>query len=386
MASAAESSNEDSFAEATSFVQAFMSEHAMGGGDSACRKVADDSIRTIKNECDALQKNVDTASKANQKCCNSGKPAVCSAEKSKGDLGGKSSTCKGEADALANAKITFTSTLDALKNGKCKSIHGSSAYKKKKAEHATKTKECNKLSGAVSEAKKALKTAIASAKKARRTCNKDARTALDEAFKTAKKACNSDKNKRAFTRAQHMKCVLDGKSLKNCKTGKYPSVKKTALSKLTCDATTTCKAEKGKKKSKSKKKEKKKENTPKPGYKDCTQLTNQRSRCARKYIISMNNMWWMSKKSDKGRIGNGTTKGTLNGKKCSHTKSKESMKCSCQYMCQKNKRCLSYDISNRKGDSYCILFSRHCTYKNSKNTPYGGVCKNLGDRIDTHRL
>merc|ERR1711966_637443 len=79
VASAAESSNEDSFAEATSFVQAFMSEHAKGGGDSACRKVADDSIKTIQTECDALQKTVYTAAKANRKCCSSGKDAVCSA-------------------------------------------------------------------------------------------------------------------------------------------------------------------------------------------------------------------------------------------------------------------------------------------------------------------
>jgi hypothetical protein len=33
-------------------------------GDSACRKVADDAITTIKDECDALQKTVDTAAKA----------------------------------------------------------------------------------------------------------------------------------------------------------------------------------------------------------------------------------------------------------------------------------------------------------------------------------
>merc|ERR1711966_137679 len=258
----AESSNEQSFAEATSFVQAFMGEHAEKGGDSACRKVASDSIKAIKTECDALQKTVDTAAKGNQKCCSSGKDAVCSAEKSKGDLGGKSSTCKGKADALANAKITFTSSLDALKNGKCKSIHGSDAYKNKKAQHRSKMKECNKLSGAASEAKKALKTAIASAKKARRTCNKDAQTALDEAYKTAKKACNTHKNMRAFTRAQHMKCVLDGKSLKRCKVGKYPLVKKTALSKLTCDATTTCK---GKEETKPTKKKESKGPTAGPG-------------------------------------------------------------------------------------------------------------------------
>jgi len=233
----AEISNEESFAEATSFVQAFTSEQ---GGDSACRKVADDSIKTIKAECDALQKTVDEAAKANQACCKSGKEAVCANEKSKDALAGKKSTCDGEAKAIASAKITFTSSLKALKNGKCKSIHGSSAYKNKKAEHRTKTKECNKLSGAASEAKKALKAAIKAAKASRKKCNSDAKNALNKVFKTAKKACNSKKNKRAFTRAQHMKCVLDGKNLKRCNAGKAPAVTKSKMSKLTCGATTTC--------------------------------------------------------------------------------------------------------------------------------------------------
>merc|ERR1711865_626811 len=82
----AEISNEESFAEATSFVQAFGSEHAKEGGDSACRKVADDSIKTIKAECDALQKTVDEAAKANQACCKSGKEDVCANERSKDAL------------------------------------------------------------------------------------------------------------------------------------------------------------------------------------------------------------------------------------------------------------------------------------------------------------
>jgi hypothetical protein len=83
--------SEEAFAEATSFVQAYMSEGkvpfsttdvvlwSLPGtrrapstnspdlvvqGDSACRKVADDAIKTIKDECAALQKNVDTAAKA----------------------------------------------------------------------------------------------------------------------------------------------------------------------------------------------------------------------------------------------------------------------------------------------------------------------------------
>merc|ERR1711966_619614 len=230
----AESSNEQSFAEATSFVQAFMGEHAEKGGDSACRKVASDSIKAIKTECDALQKTVDTAAKGNQKCCSSGKDAVCSAEKSKGDLGGKSSTCKGKADALANAKITFTSSLDALKNGKCDAIRGSYAYKNKKAQHRSKMKECNKLSGAASEAKKTLKAAIKAANDARKRCMSKVNNARNKIFINAKKACNSRKNRRAFTRAQHMKCVLDGKSLKRCKVGKIPVTMKRTVKPTTC--------------------------------------------------------------------------------------------------------------------------------------------------------
>jgi hypothetical protein len=51
-------------------------------------------------------------------------------------------------------------------------------------------------------------------------------------------ACSSTQNKKSFTRAMHMKCVLDGKSLGKCGAGKPPTVTKTSFSKLTCAATT----------------------------------------------------------------------------------------------------------------------------------------------------
>jgi hypothetical protein len=50
--------------------------------------------------------------------------------------------------------------------------------------------------------------------------------------------CSSAQNKKSFTRAMHMKCVLDGKSLRQCGAGKAPKVTSTSLSKLTCVAIT----------------------------------------------------------------------------------------------------------------------------------------------------
>jgi glycerol dehydrogenase-like iron-containing ADH family enzyme len=149
---------------------------------------------------------------------------VCAAKSSQGKQDGKKNTCKGEAADLASAKIKVNVSLDGLKNGKCDAVLNSKDYKDKKKKMDDKNKECTKLEGAAKMAKKALKNAIDAAKKARKTCTRQAKTSLDAAFKSAKKVCSSKANKKSFTRAMHMKCVLDGKSISGCGKANPPTV------------------------------------------------------------------------------------------------------------------------------------------------------------------
>jgi len=235
----AEITEEESFAEATSFVQSFMTEDAQG--DSACLKVATDAIAVIQTECDGMQKTVDAAAKANQKCCESGKAAVCKAAASQTTLSGKSADCDKQADKIQNAQITVTThtSLAARTGGKCDAIDDSSAYKTKRAEYKKKSSECSELKGASNESKKALAAAVSDAAAKRSTCNNNAESALASAFKIAEGTCNSEQNQKSYKRAMHMKCVLNGTPLAECNTGKAPSVTKTNLSALNCKAITS---------------------------------------------------------------------------------------------------------------------------------------------------
>jgi len=229
--------DEATFNEATSFVQTFIAENQ--GGETACMKVATDSINTIKNQCVGVQASVVTASKANQVCCEEGNGAVCSAKMAHYTNQQIAGSCHRELGEMKRTSISFGSTsFKSLTEGKCGNFFSGSAYQKTHKKVTKKIKECQKADGAVSSSKTALENAVKNASKNREKCNKKYQTALDKAYNTAHKTCDSDSNKKAFKRAMHMKCVLAGTALKDCKVSGAPKVNKVTQSKLTCSAQT----------------------------------------------------------------------------------------------------------------------------------------------------
>jgi hypothetical protein len=233
------SNDGETFAEATAFVQSFSSMNAQG--DSACLKVADDAIKVITDECKTLQGVIDTASKANQKCCHSGSVATCEAKSQHASSVGAHSTCLSQLDTIKKKTVNLGSVSYSSLAGKtCYNHNSNSAFQAIKNEVATKTTECNKKSGSKAAAKKFYDDAVKAAASSRTTCNEDGQTALTKAFAQGKAACGSATNQKAFTRAEHMKCVLKGTKLADCSKNmpKPPAVKETTLSTLNCAAQT----------------------------------------------------------------------------------------------------------------------------------------------------
>merc|ERR1711939_625901 len=172
------SREESSFAEATQFVQNFL---AQGENDeTACEKVANTAIAAIVDECATLQKDIDERAKNNKHCCNSGLDNIDTAKK---------------------------------------------AHEASKTAHST----------CLEELAKAVDDSIYAACLARGKCETDAEDAKDKTFDDANKACGSQKNKDAFTRAHHMKCVLAGKTLQGCTVPTPPKVTKTAMNVNKCE-------------------------------------------------------------------------------------------------------------------------------------------------------
>jgi len=233
------SANEDSFAEAEAFVQSFSSENAKG--DSACLKVANDSIKVIDDACKALQATVDKAAQANQACCDEGRSAVCSAKAQLEAGKAAHTTCITELTKLKKTDVNMgTVSYESLAGKSCYNYNDNSSFKSVKSKVDAKSTECTKKDGTKGTTKKAYDIAVSDASKDRQSCNSNTAKALDQAFKTASASCSSATNKKSFIRAEHMKCVLAGTALEDCNKNMppAPTLKKTDLSTLSCAAQT----------------------------------------------------------------------------------------------------------------------------------------------------
>merc|ERR1712167_304857 len=67
----------DSYADATEFVQNWMSE---GKDETACEKVANTAIKAIEDECKTLQVDIDERAKDNDHCCDTGLDGISTAK------------------------------------------------------------------------------------------------------------------------------------------------------------------------------------------------------------------------------------------------------------------------------------------------------------------
>jgi len=127
--------------------------------------------------------------------------------------------------------------FSALNQGSCKAdfFTSNANYNKALKSVNDKTAACGKIDGETTGLGKAVDDAVYSACLARGKCETDAESAKDKTYDESHKACGSQKNKDAFTRAHHMKCVLAGKTLQGCTVPTAPSVKKTAMNVNSCE-------------------------------------------------------------------------------------------------------------------------------------------------------
>merc|ERR1711939_960004 len=230
------SREESSFAEATQFVQNFL---AQGENDeTACEKVANTAIAAIVDECATLQKDIDERAKNNKHCCNSGLDNIDTAKKAHEASKTAHSTCLEELAKDKEQKVSYGDiSFNALNQNQCKSqfYTSNSAYQAALKSVNDKTAACAKIDGETKGLAKAVDDSIYAACLARGKCESDAEDAKDKTFDDANKACGSQKNKDAFTRAHHMKCVLAGKTLQGCTVPTPPKVTKTAMNVNKCE-------------------------------------------------------------------------------------------------------------------------------------------------------
>merc|ERR1711988_1964388 len=184
----------------------------------------DDVKANVKGD----QSIVDKMDKGEQ-CPSKGQDAVKLAKK---NLDSAKTNKSNKDSALASAqkkKINFGDfVFDSLTPGQCSTFFNMAVYKNAANAVSTAKKQAEQAAGALKNAEKDLTDAIAAAAEAVRKCqcavkkkHKDTIKKLNEAAKAA--------NEKAWTKAAHQRCLLNGTPADKCKVTAIPTVKPVKL-------------------------------------------------------------------------------------------------------------------------------------------------------------
>jgi len=197
-------------------------------GAGACKDLADATEKEVQDNVKAQQAIMDKIEKG-AKCPQEGQDAV-NAMNGKLIAAKNDKTAKDKAynDAM-NADVNFgTRKYNSLTKGQCGTFFNSQAFKnaETKVNNAKKAKDA--AAGKVTQAQKDLDAAKAAAKIAVRKCQCSTFKAHEKALADSNAKVKSA-NTKAWTKAAHLKCVLDGKTTNQCTVPALPKVKGVSL-------------------------------------------------------------------------------------------------------------------------------------------------------------
>merc|ERR1711881_554677 len=197
-------------------------------GDNACKSLADATEQEVKDNVAAEQAILDKIEKG-ANCPNEGQQAVQAASNALDAAEDKSKKADAAYDKALATPVNFgTHAFNSLTKGDCNVFYNSDNYKNAEADVKAKKDAKTAAAGAVTQSKKDLEPAKAAAVIAVRDCRcktyKNHQTAL-----AAANAKVASTNTKAWTKAAHLKCVLEGKTTNSCTVPALPEVKATTL-------------------------------------------------------------------------------------------------------------------------------------------------------------
>jgi len=198
--------------------------------DSACRQLASATRKEVKDNIKTLQTALDGMPKG-KACESEGSAIIAKAEKSQKEAKLAATSADARLKKANAAQIDFGKfTMSQLVEGECKAFYRQNVFKKaktalKKAKDGKKTADKG-----VKDAKKALsdakKTVSAMVKKCKCKVKKGLAKEHEKMNANAKAA-----NTKAWSKARHLECVLDGTNPSSCKVSALPTVKAVKLGK-----------------------------------------------------------------------------------------------------------------------------------------------------------
>merc|ERR1712072_34680 len=197
-------------------------------GEGACKKLADDTENAVKSNVDAEQKIINAMDNGGD-CHKSGDHLITAAEnklkQAKTDeQKAKVAKENAEGQKISLGSLSFKQLESIHSNGKCnKDIIMGSDHKGAVATVKAKRNAHTSAKGAITAAKGDVEDAKKEAKKLVNKCMCKVIKEHDAAVKAANKK-NQDANKKAWTQAAHIRCVVDSVQIAKCKVGKPPVV------------------------------------------------------------------------------------------------------------------------------------------------------------------
>jgi len=209
----------DSFGEATAFIQELQSK---GKNDDGCRDLATAAKKEVSDSVNAAQNSINALPDGSA-CAKEGQGLIDAANKDVNNARNAMNSANSKYSNAQNAKVDFGSIrLDHMTPGRCGTFTGHSAYKTAEANREAAKKAASKAKGAYDAAQKELENAKTAAAKMKKDCQCKSFDDAERAYNAAKAADAA--NQKAWTKAAHMKCVLDGVSPSNCKVSQCPKV------------------------------------------------------------------------------------------------------------------------------------------------------------------
>merc|ERR1712139_661614 len=186
------------------------------------------AAKEVSDSVNAAQKAINSLSDGSH-CKVSGQDLIRAAQSNLNNAKSNQSNKQKAYDKAASAMVDFgTINLDKMTPGKCGPFLDASAYKNAVSKRESAKKALATAKGQVAAAQNEVNDATKTASLMKKKCECRAHHTADKAYKEAKKADAS--NAKAWSKAKHMACVLDGVAPSKCRVPATPTVSRKRMS------------------------------------------------------------------------------------------------------------------------------------------------------------
>merc|ERR1711998_745278 len=287
-----------------------------GKTKDACAKLADSSIKEITDGQRNTQRLVNRMD-VGKNCHTAGLAAYNAAKSRETSARNAYHSANNAYNRAKGARVKISPfTVSKVKANGCLDVSKDRAYLSAKRKVTSTGNDKIRKKAAYDSAKKSTASALKAHQKAKVACACRAQKNHKAAVKSTHNF-NSSKNAKAWTKAYHMKCVLDGKPANKCAVPRVPRVTAPSMPSWVARLSSHCDAERKAKERSDKKAAK--ERSDKAAHRERTSKhTERKNKAAHRERTSKQNKERQDKHNHRERTGKANEKKAKNANSCVH--------------------------------------------------------------------